>query len=103
LTGVHPSNNGFSESRVSPFNRGVSFQTEVFIMTMQSNDSTLVVSPRLATGELFDKGAAVGSKWPALFAAILGGVILFGVGFSNLSIAHNAAHDTRHAMVFPCH
>ena len=72
-------------------------------MTMQSIDSTLVVSPRLATGELLGEGAAVGSKWPALFSAMLGGVILFGVGFSNLSIAHNAAHDTRHAMVFPCH
>ena len=72
-------------------------------MTMQSIDSTLVVSSRRAAGELLGESAAVGSKWPALFSAILGAVILFGVGFSNLSVAHNAAHDTRHAMVFPCH
>ena len=72
-------------------------------MTMQSIDSTRIVASRLATGELPIASAAVDSKWPALFAAMLGAVILFGVGFSNLSIAHNAAHDTRHAMVFPCH
>lgn len=72
-------------------------------MTLQSIGSTRIVSFNLATGELPDASAAVASKWPALFAAMLGAVILFGVGFSNLSVAHNAAHDTRHAMVFPCH
>jgi len=36
-------------------------------------------------------------------AATLGAVILYGVGFSPMAAAHNAAHDTRHAHVFPCH
>ena len=35
----------------------------------------------------------------------LGLIILFGVGFAQgkNDVIHNAAHDTRHTMVFPCH
>jgi len=40
--------------------------------------------------------------WPALAAALLGLVILYGVGFAPLA-AHNAAHDARHSAAFPCH
>jgi len=36
-------------------------------------------------------------------ALLLGMVILFGVGFVKTSAVHNAAHDTRHAVGFPCH
>ncbi|MFO1351360.1 MAG: CbtB domain-containing protein [Gammaproteobacteria bacterium] len=43
------------------------------------------------------------SQWPAVLAFALGALVIFGVGFSHISIAHNAAHDTRHTMVFPCH
>lgn len=32
-----------------------------------------------------------------------GVIILFMVGFASMPQAHNAAHDTRHAMAFPCH
>jgi cobalt transporter subunit CbtB len=38
-----------------------------------------------------------------LGAALLGAVIVFFVGFSSMSAAHNAAHDMRHANAFPCH
>ena len=41
--------------------------------------------------------------WPALAAAMLGAVILFGVALANSDTIHNAAHDTRHAAAFPCH
>ena len=36
-------------------------------------------------------------------AAILGMVVLMGVGFAPMDVAHNAAHDTRHSYAFPCH
>ncbi|MBV1872709.1 MAG: CbtB-domain containing protein [Gammaproteobacteria bacterium] len=36
-------------------------------------------------------------------ALAFGAVILFAVGFLPLSAAHNAAHDTRHTVAFPCH
>jgi cobalt transporter subunit CbtB len=71
-------------------------------MTTQFTDNTIATST-LAGSDLLAHGAAIGSKWPAMFAAILGAVVIFGVGFANISVAHNAAHDTRHAMVFPCH
>ena len=34
---------------------------------------------------------------------LFGVIILFAVGFMPLEAAHNAAHDTRHSFVFPCH
>ena len=40
---------------------------------------------------------------PALAAAMLGMVILFGVALANSDTIHNAAHDTRHSAAFPCH
>jgi cobalt transporter subunit CbtB len=40
---------------------------------------------------------------PALLAAALGLVLLYGVGLAQAHLAHNAAHDTRHATGFPCH
>jgi cobalt transporter subunit CbtB len=39
----------------------------------------------------------------AAMAALLGLGIIWGVGFSHVPAWHNAAHDTRHSMAFPCH
>ncbi|MDN5862974.1 MAG: CbtB-domain containing protein [Salinisphaera sp.] len=36
-------------------------------------------------------------------AALLGIVIVYGVGFSRIMPVHNAAHDVRHSAAFPCH
>jgi cobalt transporter subunit CbtB len=36
-------------------------------------------------------------------AALLGIVVIVGAGFVQLSSVHNAAHDYRHSMGFPCH
>jgi cobalt transporter subunit CbtB len=38
-----------------------------------------------------------------LAALAFGAIILFAVGFMPMAAAHNAAHDTRHALAFPCH
>ena len=40
---------------------------------------------------------------PVIGAMLLGLVILYGVGFANMEVAHNVAHDARHAFAFPCH
>jgi cobalt transporter subunit CbtB len=45
---------------------------------------------------------STGRSWPTIAAAALGILVVLGVGFSP-GIAHNAAHDTRHMLVFPCH
>jgi len=40
----------------------------------------------------------------AVIAAILiGTFIVSGVGFTGSEIMHNAAHDIRHGLAFPCH
>jgi cobalt transporter subunit CbtB len=46
---------------------------------------------------------SVSKKSQILSAAILGFVIMIGVGLSPMEVAHNAAHDTRHSFAFPCH
>lgn len=44
------------------------------------------------------------STWvQTLGALVFGAAIIFAVGFLPMEAAHNAAHDTRHAMAFPCH
>jgi cobalt transporter subunit CbtB len=40
---------------------------------------------------------------PIFMAALLGIFIVGGVGFSHIEAVHNAAHDYRHSMAFPCH
>ena len=39
----------------------------------------------------------------ALVALVFGFAVLFIVGFMPVEAAHNAAHDARHALAFPCH
>ncbi|AML53590.1 cobalt transporter subunit CbtB [Falsihalocynthiibacter arcticus] len=39
-----------------------------------------------------------------IFAAALAGVLLISLaGFAQASVLHDSAHDTRHAIAFPCH
>ncbi len=52
-------------------------------------------------------GVAAGSHSERLIAAavaaLLGLGVIWGIGFSHVPAWHNAAHDTRHSMAFPCH
>ena len=36
-------------------------------------------------------------------AALLGVFIILGMGFAGAEVLHNAAHDMRHGLAFPCH
>ena len=36
-------------------------------------------------------------------SALLGVFVIGFVGFAHMDVAHNAAHDYRHSMAFPCH
>jgi cobalt transporter subunit CbtB len=58
-----------------------------------------------ATSDFVQTGqrAQAASYRSALVAIMLGMVFLAGTGFSHLTVAHNAAHDARHAAGFPCH
>lgn len=47
--------------------------------------------------------AATSRLAPALVALLFGGFLILGVGFANSAAIHDAAHDGRHALGFPCH
>jgi cobalt transporter subunit CbtB len=57
-------------------------------MTASVQNYALSISQRLAIG---------------VSAMFLGSFLVFGVGFAEDGRMHNAAHDTRHAVGFPCH
>jgi|KBSMisStaDraftv2_1062788.scaffolds.fasta_scaffold2333042_1 cobalt transporter subunit CbtB len=39
----------------------------------------------------------------AIAALLLGTFVVFIVGFAGASVLHEAAHNTRHSIAFPCH
>ena len=47
--------------------------------------------------------AWIAKRIPFIAIFTLGIVMLYSVGFSTATAAHNATHDTRHANGFPCH
>jgi cobalt transporter subunit CbtB len=57
-------------------------------MTARTVSSSLSLSQRVAAG---------------LALVFVGATLFFAVGLSNMAVAHNTAHDTRHAIGFPCH
>jgi cobalt transporter subunit CbtB len=55
------------------------------------------------TGDVSTATAVTTQAVPALATIMCGVLIIFVVGFLQAPVAHNAAHDTRHANGFPCH
>ena len=56
--------------------------------TVKSATQTISVSQRMTAGAI------------CLF---LGASLVFLVGMSHMGVTHNATHDTRHSIGFPCH
>lgn len=50
------------------------------------------------SGARVDSGLAT-----IVLVAVLGAGLLFTAGFANSAAMHDAAHDTRHSIGFPCH
>lgn len=67
---------------------------------MQAKVHNELGRPRIVTEGATARRRQVGV---ACALALLGVVIVWGQGFSNIEAMHNAAHDTRHSKVFPCH
>ena len=42
-------------------------------------------------------------QWQTITVAMLGLSLLLLVGFAPMQTVHNAAHDARHSISFPCH
>jgi len=58
------------------------------------------MSASVASG---NDGSRLGWLWRPLLAASFGIALLAGVGFAPAAVIHNAAHDGRHVLNFPCH
>ena len=57
----------------------------------------------LASSRTHSAAFAPARALPIVLAFLLGAVLIGGTGFVQMSAAHNAAHDHRHAIGFPCH
>lgn len=65
---------------------------------MNTGQNTRHVSTSAQTAMVtLDTALAVGA------AILIGTLIIAAVGFAAPEVVHSAAHDLRHAMVFPCH
>lgn len=62
---------------------------------MNAASISSIASPRSAS-----RPEALKAAFVALF---LGFGLVYFTGFANIDTAHDAAHDTRHALSFPCH
>jgi cobalt transporter subunit CbtB len=60
----------------------------VSMANVRTSTASISVSQRITAG---------------VICLFLGASLVFMVGLSHLSAAHNAAHDTRHSIGFPCH
>ncbi len=40
---------------------------------------------------------------PLCMSGFIGLFVVGFVGFSHMEVVHNASHDTRHSLAFPCH
>ena len=56
-----------------------------------------------ANAEAVVQSTLVAKPVQLVSAFLLGFVLLYGAGFVQTSVAHNASHDIRHAHAFPCH
>lgn len=65
---------------------------------MSKTDALMHSTPALQ--QLLPRTAVLAS---AGVAALLGMIVLYGVGFAGPDLIHNAAHDTRHSISVPCH
>ncbi|MCO6049803.1 CbtB-domain containing protein [Mesorhizobium sp. RP14(2022)] len=56
-----------------------------------------------ATASLGSASSLSSRRIQLAFAGLLGIFITGFVGFSHIEAVHNAAHDYRHSLAFPCH
>lgn len=68
-----------------------------FNNTHGSHGGKVAIGTRSAAAERFAALPAI------VLALLLGAFLVVGAGLAGSDVIHNAAHDARHAMGFPCH
>lgn len=72
-------------------------------MTPEGWSRRTVVNAQSHTAPLSLAGQRSESLKAAALAFVVGVALVFTAGFSHSATIHNAGHDTRHALSFPCH
>ena len=55
-------------------------------------------------GKTLGTSAAVDTRLTSILTVLVFGIgLLFAAGYAQATVLHDAAHDQRHAMAFPCH
>jgi cobalt transporter subunit CbtB len=67
---------------------------------MLMNSEAMKLQARSVTGAADVRAQA---RRVALVAGLLGVALVYTVGFASPQFIHDAAHDSRHALSFPCH
>lgn len=62
-----------------------------------------MTTPNAALAPESQANIRTGALAPALIAVLLGLFILSSTGFIGAGALHDAAHDSRHSLAFPCH
>ncbi len=74
------------------------------MLKMPRTRKTLGMTPAIATPPDALPGVSIPSRiLIATVVALMGLLLLFGAGFANSLVLHEAAHDARHGLGFPCH
>lgn len=81
---------------------GSSFELPYFGRNFMST-TPVAIDQAASPAELQSRSAIGARLLPAMLAAALGLVLLYGAGFSSMEALHNATHDSRHSAGFPCH
>lgn len=62
------------------------------------------ISPRTGLiGQVESGSVPVSTLAGVMLAALLGVFLVVGTGLAGPEVLHNAAHDARHGLMFPCH
>ena len=65
--------------------------------------ASITTATALPGASLGTRAQASQAAIPALIAIFLGLATIGIVGFAQIDVVHNAAHNTRHVNAFPCH
>ena len=61
------------------------------------------MTTRVSSNQVLQVTATIPVLAQTCAALLFGLCIIFAVGFAPMGVAHNAAHDARHSLAFPCH
>ncbi|MGI9476406.1 MAG: CbtB domain-containing protein [Hyphomicrobiaceae bacterium] len=66
-------------------------------------DGTVSRETYMTTTTIQSTGFGASTRVLAAVLFVAGAALVYTIGFAHSTTLHNAAHDSRHALAFPCH